>query len=112
MERSALDSIVFVSLTLCFCDFLVRLKLDLLELVSCRQRLLLRRYFRFDSVVENLGELKVDDIELINEDVSFLQFRSQLVFDVVALEFPLRDEFLGSEFRSRALDGFLHRPNR
>ena len=54
-------------------DFLVRLELDLFELVPGRKRLLLRRYLGFDRIVEVFGEFEIDDVELIDEDVPILK---------------------------------------
>jgi len=56
-----------------FRNLLVRLELDLFELVPGRKRLLLRRYLGFDRIVEVFGEFEINDVELIDEDVPILK---------------------------------------
>ena len=56
-----------------FRNIVVRLELDLFELVPGRKRLLLRRYLGFDRIVEVFGEFEINDVELIDEDVPILK---------------------------------------
>ena len=70
-------------------DFLIRLEFDLFEFVLRSKRLLLCRHLGFDRIVEILGKLKIDDVELVDQDIPVLKSAFQLSFDFIANHFSL-----------------------
>src|SRR5204862_8056035 len=80
-KRVGLDSDRF-GFSLRFRDFLLGFEFNLLELVLSGKRLLFGSDLRFNRFVEDFGELEIDDVEFVYQNISFLQLEFQLILDV------------------------------
>ena len=86
---------------LCFNDFLFLFGF-------CPQLVLLGNLFLFDRRVELLGEVKVDDIELVDENAVFLHLFRQCGTDFLAYGGTLGNQFFRGILGGNGFHGFLN----
>ena len=70
--------------------------------------MLFGRHFGLNRVVKHFGKFEINNVEFVDQEVAVLQSSFQLGFDVITHHFSFRDQFFGSEFGCRSLDGLLH----